>query len=793
MYADWIIRFRHAIILVVTVITAGMAISLKDLKVNADVMSYLPDEDPSALLFNRIGETYGGNETVIVGLETHYGHVFTKEMLEQIKQVTDSIRSVPGIGYVTSLTNVIDIRSTEYGIEIGRLIDEYDIPGEKHILDSLKAYTLSKEMYRGNLVSDDATATLVSGKILPDVNRAEVVELIRKKLDGIPFEGNIYYGGMPVTLQELARIIIRDIVHIAPMAFVLISLVLFAGFRNVRGVLLPMLSVLIAIIWTLGFIVLLGYELTLMTNVIPVILIAVGSAYAIHVVNAVMAGEQMIPRIPLRTTLSRIVIPVTLAAATTILGFLSFIAGSYLTMIRQFGFFSALGILFCMILSVTFIPAILSVIDKGDGPFKKNMATPEGDAPEGLPDSNPYDIPGSNPYNTSDGNPQNIPVDTAAGVTRQNAVPSHPFERIAMWLSTLVFHHKKPLLATWTLLVAVSILGVTQIERRVEIIDYFRKDNIVRKSDHLLKEKFHGSSPLFLKVTGDVQSPDVLQMMDRAQEYMSRFDYIPYSLSVADLIKQMNDVMGEGSIIPDDELKIAQLWFLLDGQEIMEQLVSRDLREGIIQGFVTSNDMDVLQEIESNFEAFAAANRTDSYELAVTGVPIMFKRLDNSIITSQTYSLIIAIILVMLMISLLLRSFISGLIAIVPIGVTLFVLFGTMGITGIPLDIATVLTGSVTIGIGIDYSIHFISRFGEGQNRQIGVKQRLERAMHISGRAIFINMIAVSLGFAMLMFSNLAPLQRFGFLIAVTMLVAGMATLTLLPILLLQRRPIPPE
>ncbi len=735
-FAEGIVRLRYLIIIVVTAITIVMVFFLKDLEVNADVMSYLPEEDSSAMLFNRIGETYGGNEMAIIGLEGK--HVFETEMLELVKQVTDSIRSVPGIGYVTSLTNVLDIRGTEYGIETGRLVDEYDIPTEREALDSLKAYTLSKDMYRGNLVSEDATATLVIGKILTNVDRTEVVEKIQQKLEGIPFEGNIYYGGMPVTLLELGRIIIGDIRYIAPLAFVLISLVLLAGFRNFRGVLLPMLTVLIAITWTMGLLAMLGYHITLLSNIIPVILLAVGSAYSIHVVNAVMAEQQIDPNRALQRAVKYIVIPVVLASVTTIFGFLSFIAGSYLTLIREFGMFSAVGILFSMLLTVTFVPSLLAVMDKKDRPAK----TP---------------------------------------------ATSRIFDRIPGKLSMLVFDHQRWLITIWLLLIAVSIWGITRIERRVDIIDYFQEDNIVRKGEALLKEKFNGSTPLYLMISGDVQSPGVLHAMSQAQEYMTQFDYIPFSQSVADLIKQMNDVMGEGKVIPDDELKITQLWFLLEGQEIMGQLVSPGLDEGIIQGYVTSKNLEVLREIEKNFDAFVEQHSTEKYSMAVTGIPIMMKRLDDSIINSQTYSLIIALALVVLITSLLLRSFNKGMMAIIPIGVTLVVLFGIMGVTGVPLDIATVLTGSVTIGIGIDYSIHFISRFGEGKEQLLGLQESLDRAIRISGKAIVINMISVSAGFAMLVFSNLVPLQRFGFLIAVTMITAGLATLTILPMILGKR------
>ncbi len=735
-FSERIVRARYVVILMVTAITLLMLWSLKDLKVNADVLSYLPEQDPSALLFNRIGDVYGGNSMVIVGLSGQ--EVFEYETLQNVRQLTDSIRAVRGIGYVTSLTNVLNIHEGEYGIEIGRLIDEFDIPSDPDVLDSLKAYTLSKKMYRGNLVSEDATATLVIGTILNGHNHADVVDEVKSRVGGLPFADMIYFGGMPVTLHELSRIIVSDILTISPVAFILISLLLLAGFRNIRGVLFPMLAVLIAVIWTMGTITLSGFEITMLTNTLPVILLAVGSAYAIHVVNAFFGEQQINHKQAIQRTVAYIAVPVVLASVTTMLGFLSFIAGSYMLMIREFGVFSTLGIFYSMVLSITFVPAMLSVTNQKKSP------------------------------------------------RQQVSQGKHVFERIAEALSTMIHHHKNLMLAVWAVLVLASIVGMLRIERRFDLIDYFRKDNIVRVGEDLLAEKFNGSSPLYVNIKGDVQSPEVLRLMSKTQDHMERFDYIPHSQSVADLIKQMNEVMGEGNIVPDDEWKIVQLWFLLDGQEVMDQLVSPDLSEGVIQAFVTSREMDVLREIEQTFDAYVAQHSTEHYSLAYTGIPVLLKRLDESIIRSQTYSLIIAMTLVVLMVSVLLRSLLKGLTAVIPIGITLLVLFGIMGLGGIPLDIATVLTGSITIGIGIDYAIHFISRFDEGIRKGLTQKASLERTIRTSGRAILINMLSVSVGFSTLLFSNLVPMQRFGLLITATMLVAGMASLTLLPMLLLR-------
>lgn len=732
--AEMIIRLRYAILVLVGAITIFLGIFIKDIQVNPDVIGYHPAGDEAAALFMEIGRQYGGNDLLIVGIESQ--DVFTYEMLNLVRKVTDSVRSVSGISSVTSLTNVLHISSSEYGIEIGRLVDEFNIPSDTAQLNRLRAYALSEPMYSGTLVSEDATATLVVARVKDGTEQMVIVDQVKQKLSGLTFDGTFYFGGMPVILRELSSVIIGDLLFIAPIAFLLICLALFWGFRNIRGVVLPMLTVSVAIIWTMGLMSLLGYELTLLTNIIPVILLAVGSAYSIHVINRVYREFQQEPEGALKRALSYIIIPVTLASITTIFGFVSFIAGSYLTMIIEFGIFTSLGILFSLILALTFVPAMLS--------FAGNKLGRDINKPE----------------------------------------RSGHVEKLTQIIGSWVQNHPKKILAVWFVLVVVGIWGTTKIERRVDLVDYFRQENIVKKSEYLLREKFTGSMPLFVKISGDIQSPEALRLMQKTQNFMARFDYIPHSQSVADLIIQMNDAMGEGEIIPDDRAKIEQLWFLLDGQEIMEQLVNFELTEGLVVGHVASTDLEVLREIEVNFAEFAAQNSNDQFQVEVTGIPIFFKRLDQSIIDSQIFSLSIASFLIIVVISLLMRSLAKGILGIIPILVTLIVLFGTMGITGVPLDIATVLCGSITIGIGVDYAIHFMTQLGISNRKHNHMQKSIIETINISGRAILINMIAVSLGFAVLLFSNLVPMQRFGFLIALTMISTSLATLTLLPLLL---------
>jgi uncharacterized protein len=728
----FIIRFRKFIIVTTLLLTGVLAIFFKDLKVDPDVFNYLPDDDPKAMLFREIGDKYGGNYTGIIGLETD--DVFNTGTLEHIRMITDSLEVIPGVGTVTSLTNIIDIKGSDWGIEIGNLVDKYNIPQTAEELEALKQYTLSQEMYRGTIVSEDATLTAIMVKISEGVDKIEVATAINEKMEAMDLPETVYYGGMPFAFKSLAEIIMGDVAFLAPITALVIMLVLFLTLRSWRGVVLPLVTVAISIIWTIGLMGMLKIDISIISDVIPVILLAVGSAYTIHVVNRVRQNAAEDPGRPVQEALAYIIIPVFLAATTTMAGFISFIFGSYLTMISTFGLFTALGVAFAMILSLTFAPALL-------------YAFPEKQKAIRTQELSGNDIPG----------------------------------RILKGIVKLITLNPKSVIIAWCLILMVAIAGIFMIQRKVDIIDYFRKSDPTHKAEIIFREKFGGSMPVYLTVKGDVQDPETLKTMVLVSDYMKETGFVAHSQSVADLIEEMNDVMGEGLSVPEEKAKVEQLWFLLEGQDVMEQLVTYEKDEGLVNATSGQGDIQVMGTFVDGLEKYILQHPEWQGSVDFTGLPSLYLQIDRSIVKSQMQSLIYATILVFILIAVILRSLKRGIHAIIPILATLLVLFGFMGLTKIPLDIATVLVGSVSIGIGVDYAIHMITHYSHEIRNGMNVRNALEHAIRISGRAILINVLSVALGFLVLTFSNLVPLQRFGLLVAVTMITSGAAALTLLP------------
>ncbi len=947
--AHYIIRYRLALLIAAALLTIFFSYQLTKLRIDSDILNYLPQDDPVVQLFREVGDKYGGSSLAVVALETE--DVFNPSTLARIDSLTTRFHDLPEVSQVTSLTDVLDIRKIPDGIEVGKLVSSGDIPQTPRDLVALREYTLSKEMYRGNIVSADGRTTLLIARVRDGVNKTEVATKMREIVESVPGEETVYYGGIPFQMLFLTNIITRDLARLVPLVALLLAGVLFFSFHRLQGVLLPLGAVLVSTIWTLGLMHWVGLDLTIVTAAIPVLLIAIGSAYGIHLLSTYKEIEgsdgDKLDRI--RRSIAAIGLPIILTGVTTMVGFLAFLF-SYLTMTREFGVFAALGVLLAMVLSITLIPAVLSYL------------------PSRRPQAN-------------------------AKVQRSNWVA-----RVMDVTADLVLAHEKLIVVGGLLVVAGSLVAIPQLQREVNMKDYFKPDSEIRQAEEMMEASFGGAIPIQILVNGDIKDPLVLKEMFRFEKYLRTIPNLTHPQSVADLIAELNEQMFGRRAIPDTREGVANLWFFVEGNEIMDQLVAdndtqamiqakmgtvntarliavvdsidhhlataappqllwlnldtlpppvrreaerrraadvarvitldaehhgvegldpaevlraltaagsaSDLRlttketeavsrairdyfgseaadlpidsDSVVRNVVTGLEplfadslpgepiigsvlrqrippsvyaddpeaveyaasalRDVVRECRRTVfvdgltdsligmashvpEATAQSFRTDiqgdmwalvedhagvasesvppsvlsqlpgtdpaATTTLQTGMPIIFKRLDRSVVKSQAASLVAAFVVLFILLAVRFRSFTGGLISLTPVVATILCNFILMAVLGIPLDVVTVLIGSVAVGIGIDYTIHFLARFQKEFQAGTSERDALRVPLEPTGKAIVINAPAVAVGFLVLVLGDIVPMQRFGFLIAATMVTSALGAITLLPALVL--------
>jgi predicted RND superfamily exporter protein len=731
-----ILANKWLIIVLVCLGTLFFGNELKKLQIDADIVRSLPDDDVDARLLKKIGENFGSNNMGVIILETD--NIYQPSVIEHIQLITDTLSEISGISSVSSLTNIINIKGSDYGIEIGKLVDEYELPKTALEFEKLRNNILNNPMYKGSIVSEDETASLIVFNIENDANVNIIAKEVIEKTTALQIPEKLYYIGSPMLVTYISDLMRKDLTTLLPIAFLVIAIILFLSFRSFSGVILPLLIAVISIVWSLGSMAFLGIKMSMISNNIPIIILAIGSAYTIHVinrVNKVRLEEQQSDTI--KTALVYVFIPIMLAALTTIIGFISFIFGSYLDMIVDFGIFTALGTLFACLLSIFFVPAILSVLN-----FKNNTSK--------------------------------VPKDDSF-ITNYLLQPLHQ----------LIANKPKTVLLIWLLLIGFSVANLFSIRRSVDIQEYFKRDNPTRLAEQIMVEKFGGTKPIFVYFKGNMQSPAVLKKMLETSAYMEESPEVFTSMSIAKLIDEINYNFTNSRTFPQEIEQIEQLWFLLDGNEVLPRFVNEELTEGIIISKFKSPDNKSKIEFAKYMNRFIAENSTEECQIQITGMPFVDITMDQSLINSQIGSIAIAIFFVIVLVGGILRSLKSGFFAAIPIIATIILLFGFMGLTGISLNIATVLVASVALGIGIDYSIHIISHFKTSFKKNNDVYAAVQESILVSGKAIIINVVSVSAGFLVLVFSDMVPLQYFGLLIALSMVSSCLGALTLLPSLLI--------
>ncbi len=723
-FINMIFKFRVWIIVVILIATIILGIFIKELKINPDVLSYLPDKDPAVSNAKYINEKYGLTKVGVVLLE--YEKPFSKEMLLDLKLLTDECSYISNVTYVLSLFTILDVKGDSSGITIEPLIDGNKIPEDERELRVIYDYLMGKENVKDVLISSDGRYAILLCYFTGDPTEAGIK--IKEVVESKEIYGKAYFGGLPFQLLELNKSIFNDVKFLLPLTTIIIVLILSLSFRDFKAVLLIILTTIIATIWTMGIMGILKIKVTIISNIIPVVLIATGNAYGIHIISSfIEKGNEK------KEALRSVITTVFLAAFTTMIGFISFVIGAYLKLIREFGIFTTIGIALSFLINITLIPAIISL--KG---FKKK------------------EIKENNHFDTL-------------------------FYKFSRW----IVRKEKLILIISTIFWIFSILGIPLIERKVDFIDYFGKDSEIRKIDNLISEKFGGSIPIYIIVRGDIKNPDVLNEMKKFEDFLKSTGEIKNTYSVVHLVQDMNEILGFGKNIPDTREKVSNLWFFLEGQEMVKHFVDYEAKEALIQGTIKGIYTKTSSRMISEIEEYIRNIKIEGAEFILSGTPLVYRSLDLSILKSQLVSLVISILFVFITLSILMKSPFGGLIGIIPIVFSIVILLGCMGFLHIPLDVATALVGSVSIGIGIDYSIHFVGRLKKEYEKTKEDVEVLRNTLDTTGKAIVLNVITVTSGFLVLLLGTLTPVKRFGFLIALTMISAGFGSLTILPSIIL--------
>ncbi len=718
-----------------------IGIAVKGLAVESDIINFLPKDNPAVVAYRQARDTYGSSDLFIVALK-HPETIFNTTTLAKFKELEASLEALPGVDSVSGPASADLIYGTETAIVVEEAMAV--VPQSPEAIALYRERVLKDRNLRGLIVAEEGRAGAIIIRLLPGADIPAMVTSIGELAESYRGPEQVFKAGVEVLRIEAGNSSISDIQKLIPFVFVILVLILYLSFHSVRGVLLPLSVVVLSTLWTFGTMAFTNQPITPFLVVMPILLIAIGAADGIHILNKyyedVASGERDRRRV-LASTMAEMATPVILTSVTTAAGFLGLLT-SLMWPQRSLGVLSAVGILYAMLLSLTLVPALLSV----------------------LPLPRPR--------------------------LRQRAFEDAWLSRLLGGVANKV--GRRPVLVS-VLAVATVFLLALQIPRLAiesQPTKFLGDGSEVVKATHVIDEEFGGSLQLAVDVrTGKrdgLKDPAVLQDMAELEAFLVSLPHVGTVQSLAKVVMQLNETLHASDpafyAIPDDPRMLSQLLLLYSGD--LENLALGDFSRGEVVASVadldTSDTLELVEEVNTYLQ-----ENFDSAEAELVGTVNIIAALVPALTSSQVTSLAVAMAVALLIMRLLLRSFMVSLISLIPLAFAIVGEFGIMSLTQTPLDFITVMLASIAVGVGIDYSIHFLSRYYHEVKGGQSASAAYEKTARTVGKGIVYNALAITLSFAVLLLSSFRGNVNFGWLVMLTMIISSISALVVIPSVLL--------
>ena len=815
-------RFPRTVLIVVLLLTALAAAMLGNVRWETDARVYFPKGHPAIQYDELVADIFHVKDSIIVAIVNEDG-IFNPETLKRVARITDKVADLPGVLAqrrvdVASLASATVFVGDEESLMNVALMETLE-PDEAAVAEVRRLVYEHPDLFVGNLVSEDGTATMIRVKLKEGIEHRyqsyfQVKAILMEELQGggngaaaggdwQQWQGgggswseggsgwgeggdgewqgggwgswgqdlitlstengdHFYMAGRPVIEVTSGQNALADLSIMIPLLIVTIVAVLFLLFRNLRGTMLPLAVVAVAVLWTVGAMAAFDVPMYTISTMLPVILVAVGIADALHILShyqdIVIEDPQRESADIVAQVMDELHMPLLITTMTTAVGFMS-LWWAEMPPFKTFGVFTALGIIFCWLVSVTLVPAALTLMRPHVSGYLARR--------------------------------RSMRVHQEAG-----ALP-----RVLVGLGErLMANRALVAVALLALLVAVGF-GSRNLYVNSSWIADFKDDSEVVISNNVLNQQFDGT--IFLNVVVDalhadaLKSPELLQRIEQLVKHVEAMPYVGGSVSLLDFIRSTNKTLHAGDpaydVLPASRRDIGEILFLLSVSgrpELLDEVVNYDYSQANVTFAIKTDHTQRLKEIIDEVHAYTAREFADlDVMINTAGSANNSYVWADLLIDSQMLAIVLSKFGIFLMAMLLYRSFFAGLHTVIPITVTTVLIGGAAGWLDIPLDVSTVLAAGLAISVGVDYTIHYISRYALERDRGKDERQAVLGAMRSVGKPIVFNAAVVAAGFLVLALSQFPPHVKLGYFVSLYMVVACAAALVVLPVAFSYFRP----
>lgn len=751
-----ILRFRVTLMVILALVTVFMGYQSQNIKWSYDLANIVPESDSDMIYFRQFRRTFGEDGN-IMALGIQDSSVYNLENFKKFSELTYSLADKEGIRNVLGLPNLqkLEKNNQKRAFELKPVFDE--LPENQETLDSLLAGAKSLKFYSGQLINDTNGATLLLITIQKDIlnskNRDQLVNFIIEK--GEEFETDtgidVHFAGLPYSRSITTSKVKAELNMFLVLSLIVTGIILFLFFRSFKAVFFPLIIIGVVVIWVMGTLALLGYKITLLTGLIPPIIVVIGIPNSVYMLNRYHHefnehGDQM-------KALSRIIrkigVVTFITNLTTAVGFFV-LATTQINVLVEFGIVAGINIMATFIVSIILIPGVFSLYKP---PSQKHL--------------------------------------------------KHLKFKMLDWVIKkidIAVHKMRPAIFMFTIaVVAVSVIGLAKIKAVSFMVDDIPEKSPLKKDLRFFEQNFSGIMPLEIIVdTGNkkgVQNLRNLKKINEFETFISSIDGISQPISVVSFAKAARQAYynhgEEFYSLPNNREMPFIMRYLSEGEteDLSQSFIDstgRYVRVSLKIADIGSSKLDSLVNgvIAPQIDSIFMDSKMD---VNVTGTTLMFIKGNKFLIENLLTSMLIAFVIIAFIMALLFRNLKMIIVSIIPNIIPLLITAGIMGYFGIPLKPSTALIFSIVFGISVDDSIHFLAKYRQELfAMKFDVSKAISKSIRETGSSMIYTSIILFFGFIIFVLSEFGGTIALGKLTSITLFFAMITNVVVLPALILQ-------
>ena len=724
--------------LLITLFTASGA---RFFIIDDDMLKILPKDLDSRVSWDLIQDEFGSTEVIFVAFGKEGKSIFNPGAMATLWDLTKALEGTNQVEEVISISSATRMDNNDGFMEIDDLQSERNLNQEE--VDKIQEYLDKNPTIKKRFISEDNQYFLVTIQPYESGALNTFRDSITTISSPILNDYEIHYGGQAYLTGTMPELIRDDVVGLARIGVLIMTVILLANLRSIAGVTMVLMLIglsLIAMIGVQGWVYHLTgsdrFLFTLANTSMPIILLTIANSDGVHVISKFFKELRVKKdsRKALASTMDSLLIPIFLTTITTIAAFATMTV-SPIEPLFGYGIIIGAGIAWAWFLSSLLLPAVISL--------KK--------------------------------------WDNNSIAIRRRSI----FENIIKKLGKVVLTHPKYVFTVGVAFVIIGCTGLSKIIVDVNMVNFFEPGTEIRDSMDFLDEKMAGTVDIRVRAEGDMKNPEILSSMRKLQNIMEEDEKVSTSFSIANVVEQMHRTVMDDDpsyeVIPDDQDKVNNLFtmYSMSGDpDDFSSMVDYEYKIGLITAFSkVMSTIEIFDYVEKmNREVMSL--EASGLDLEFTGMIVILRDLVDMIVSSSILNIVFSLIIIGIIASIFFKRILWGLLAVVPLFSAVIINFGFMGYFGIELSHVTALLSSIIIGVGVDFSIHYISQFRR-LSRTVESDKLSREVIDDVGYPIILD-AGSNMGFGALLFSVFLPIQNIGGLMVFAMVSTSIGTLTVL-------------